>query len=30
LALLLLGIGPSLVKRLDWRQRFGFSGKENL
>jgi putative tricarboxylic transport membrane protein len=30
LALLLLGIGPSVMKRLDWRQRFGFAGKENL
>ncbi|HSF56921.1 MAG TPA: tripartite tricarboxylate transporter permease [Candidatus Binatia bacterium] len=30
LALLLLGNLPFLAKRLDWRQRVGFAGKENL
>jgi putative tricarboxylic transport membrane protein len=28
LSLLLLGIGPFLMKRLDWRQRLGFAAKD--
>jgi putative tricarboxylic transport membrane protein len=29
LSLLLLGIGPFLMKRLDWRQRLGFAAKDS-
>ena len=29
LSLLLLGVGPFLMKRLDWRQRLGFAAKDS-